>query len=151
MPTSTFSGLLHDVASPARRGGISYEVSSLSFFTELLDELNGMGQEQEAEDDVITLQGHNNSTLSRIDSRLINKHIRRGQLERRDVIVDTEAIGERQSSRSRPTQRVFSFSSGRTGSFTSATPGDTPSRADPSSTDAISRAAHGALAKRKCG
>ena len=143
MPTSSFSGLLHDVASPARRGGISFEVSSLTYFTELLDELNELGQEQEA--DGTALQGHNSrSTLSRIDSRLINKHIRRGQLERRDVIVDTEANGERQSLRSRPTRRVFSFPSGRTGSITPATPGDTTSRADPSSTDAISRAARGA-------
>ena len=144
MPTSSFSGLLHDVASPARRGGISFEVSSLSFFTELLDELNEMGQEQEAEGDVIALRGHSSSTLSRIDSRLINKHIRRGQLERRDVIVNTEASGERQPPRSRPTRRVFSFPSGRTGSFTPATPGDTTSRADSSSTEAISRATRGA-------
>ena len=144
MQTSSFSGLLNDVASPARRGGISFEVSSLSFVTELLDELNETGQGQEAEDDAMALQVTIARTLSRIDSRLINKHIRRGQLERRDVIVDTEASGERQSSRFRPTRRVFSFPSGRTGSFTPATPGDTTSRADPSSTDAISRAARGA-------
>lgn len=145
MRTPRSTGLLNDIeSSPARSGGISYEVSSLAYFSELLDGLNELGQELEGEDDATTIHVHEMSVRSRIESRLTNMYIKRGQLEREEVIVGDEANNERQPLRSPRTRRIFSFPSRRARTFTPADTRSTSSRADSSRTGDTSRAARGA-------
>ena len=105
--SSSYSGLLNDVASPHRGGGISYEVSSLRYFAELLDMENEI-----EETDAGKISGERSiNALSRIEDRLVEKHIRRGQLLRRDITVDD--LGENEDgNRHLTTRRVFSFMSG---------------------------------------
>ena len=105
--SSSYSGLLNDVASPHRGGGISYEVSSLRYFAELVDMENEI-----EETDAGKISGERSiNALSRIEDRLVEKHIRRGQLLRRDITVDD--LGEKEDGvRYLTTRRVFSFMPG---------------------------------------
>lgn len=109
--SSSYSGRLNDVASPVRGGGISYEVSSLSYFAELLDEENEIEEEMEAG---ANSQERSIGALSRIEDQMVDKHIRRGQLLRQDVIVGGVLGVDTDKTRSPRTRRVFSFTSGRT-------------------------------------
>lgn len=135
--TASFHGLLHDAAASPRSGGVSYEVSSLTYFSELLNELDQVEQELEAEGDVSRRQG---GITSRIEDRLINKHIRRGRLQRRNIIVDNGSDDESERRTSTHTRRILAFpaQANRTRGVTAAT--DRPS----SSIASTSKAARGA-------
>ena len=108
--SSSYRGLLHDAGVSPRtgRGGISFEVSPLAYFSELLDELVGVDQELEAEGIDSPLQVRQGNITTRIEDRLINKNIRSGRLQRRSIVVG-EDDDETESQPSTRSRRIFSF------------------------------------------
>lgn len=102
-PPLTCTGLLHDDTVTPRSGGISFEVSSLTYFSELLDELNEVERGLEAGGDSAP-----RAVSSRIEDRLTNKHIRSGRLQGQ-IIVVREVDEETEGQTSTRTRRIFTF------------------------------------------